>query len=76
LAPASARTSTPTVFSGFGAPLLSANGFYYGSGGCTPTQVKVAIEAGTPQTVRVVVFFFKLSDEASGKSGSWSEASR
>ena len=66
-------SATPTAFTGFSAPLLSSNGFYYGAGGCSPDRVSVAVIFARPQDVKVMVFFFKLTDVASGKTGGWSE---
>jgi hypothetical protein len=57
----------------FGAPLLSGNRFYYGSGGCSPSQVSIGVTITRPSDVKVVVFFYRLKDTKSGGTTDWSE---
>jgi len=69
-----ATTPTPTPSSGlFGAPQLSAGGFYYGFAGCRPTQVTARVAVAQPSAVKVVVFFYRLKDKASGATTNRSE---
>ncbi len=66
-------TPTPTAFGVFGATQLSGNGFYYGSGGCSPSQVSIGVTITWPSDVKVVVFFYRLKDTKSGETTEWSE---
>jgi hypothetical protein len=73
LTPTPTLTLTPTPGSGFGTPSLSSTGFYYGLGGCTPQQVLLSVSVSDPRGVKVVVFFERLKDKASGRTTEWSD---
>jgi len=66
-------TPTPTPAAGFSPPALSSMGFYYGFGSCDPRQVTLRVRVTDPRGVKVVVFFERLKDKASGETTGWSD---
>lgn len=64
-------TATPTATpppTGFGTPSLTSQGLYYGPGNCSPTQVTVSVTVSDPRGIKVVVFFFWLTDKDTQKT--------
>jgi len=66
-------TATPSPAAGFGPPALSSTGFYYGVASCDPMQVTLRVRVTDPRGVKVVVFFERLKDKASGDTTGWSD---
>ena len=73
ITPTITPTTTPTPGAGFGPPSLSSTGFYYGRAACTPMQVTFQVRVTDPRGVKVVVFFERLKDKASGETTAWSD---
>jgi hypothetical protein len=66
-------TATPTPAAGFSLPTLSSTGFYYGPASCDPMQVTLRVRVTDLRGVKVVVFFERLKDTASGETTEWSD---
>lgn len=73
ITPTVTPTSTPTPAAGFSPPTLSSTGFYYGSASCDPMQVTLRVHVTDARGVKVVVFFERLKDKASGETTAWSD---
>jgi len=73
ITPTITSTTTPTPGAGFGPPSLSSTGFYYGRASCDPMQVTLRVGVTDPRGVKVVVFFERLKDKASGETTGWSD---
>jgi len=73
ITPTLTPTTTATPGAGFGPPSLSSTGFYYGQASCDPMQVTLRVSVADPRGVKVVVFFERLKDKASGETTGWSD---
>jgi hypothetical protein len=73
ITPTVTPTLTPTPGAGFSPPMLSSTGFYFGPASCEPMQVTLHIHVTDPRGVKVVVFFERLKDKASGETTAWSD---
>jgi hypothetical protein len=76
--PTVTRTLTPTStatepLSGFGMPQLSTTQLYYGRRSCDPNRITISVAAQHPAGIRVVVFFHRLHEVASGGDSGWSD---
>jgi hypothetical protein len=74
------RTSTPTstdvpvvASSGIGVPRLSTNQVFFGAARCDPGQVTIQVTASDPAGIKVLIFFHRLHEIATGKDSGWSD---
>jgi hypothetical protein len=67
-------TETPTALpAGISGQTPSTGRVFFGGASCDPQQVTFRAQASTPDGIKVVVFFYRVEDAASGQQTDWSQ---